>query len=153
MNARQTPAGLERMLGALLRIPFQAINARIVAALSDAGHPDLRPSHFSVFQHLDAVGTRVTTLAERAQMTKQAMGELVTDLERRGYMARIPDPSDRRAKLVVRTERGWEVETIARATVRTIEAEWEAEVGSSNMRQFRQTLEQIATRTSQDSSS
>lgn len=152
MNTPQSPAGLERMLGALLRIPFQAINSRIVAALSNAGHPDLRPSHFSVFQHLDAQGARVTTLAERAQMTKQAMGELVTDLERRGYVARIPDPSDRRAKLIVRTDRGWDVETIARATVRAVEAEWEAEVGSSRMRQFRQTLEQIATKESRDAS-
>ncbi len=132
------------MLGALLRIPFQAINARIVAELTRAGHPDLRPSHFSVFQHLDAEGTRVTTLADRAQMTKQAMGELVSDLERRGYVERVPDSTDRRAKLVVRTKRGWAVEATARATVRAVELEWEAEIGSQHMRQFRETLERIA---------
>ncbi|HEV2121921.1 MAG TPA: MarR family winged helix-turn-helix transcriptional regulator [Chloroflexota bacterium] len=140
----QSPDGLERMLGALLRVPFQAINARIAAELARAGINDLRPAHFSVFQHLDAEGTRTTTLAERAQMTKQAMGELVTDLERRDYVVRVPDPTDRRAKLVVRTERGWAVETIARATVRAVELEWETEVGSERMRQFRETLEQIA---------
>ncbi|HEV2108508.1 MAG TPA: hypothetical protein VGR16_09630, partial [Thermomicrobiales bacterium] len=59
-------------------------------------------------------------------------------------VVRVPDPTDRRAKLVVRTERGWAVETIARATVRAVELEWETEVGSERMRQFRETLEQIA---------
>ena len=73
-----------RMIGALLRIPFQAINARLEAELAAAGFADLRPAHFSVFQHLPADGARVTDLAERAQITKQSMGYLVDHLEERG---------------------------------------------------------------------
>jgi DNA-binding MarR family transcriptional regulator len=74
--------------------------------LAERGHGVLRPSHGAVFQYLDDTGMTVSVLAERAQMTKQAMAELVQHLETHGYVVRVPDPSDRRAKLVQPTERG-----------------------------------------------
>ena len=65
---------------------------------ADRGHPDVRPPHGSVLQYLDQAGTRVSELAARAQVTKQSMAELLLHLERHGYVERVPDPSDRRAK-------------------------------------------------------
>jgi DNA-binding MarR family transcriptional regulator len=134
---------LERMLGALLRIPFQAITARVAADLAAAGFTDLRPAYLAVFQHLDAEGSRLTDLAHRAQVTKQSMGALVDRLERWGYVERIPDPRDRRARIVRRTARGGTVERTARASIRALEDEWTQRVGAERMRQCRAVLEEI----------
>ena len=134
---------LERMLGALLRIPFQAITARVAVDLAAAGFDDLRPAYLAVFQHLDAEGSRLTDLAHRAQVTKQSMGALVDSLEQWGYVERIPDPRDGRARIVRRTERGWAVERTARASIRALEDEWTQRVGTERMRQCRAVLEEI----------
>lgn len=133
MNSK--PIVAERMLGALLRIPFQAINRRIQADLTEAGFDDLRPAHFSVFQHLPQNGARATVLAERAQMTKQSMGALLDHLQAGGYIERTPDPTDGRAQIVVRTERGWEVERSARESIRRLERDWGQRLGPERLSQ------------------
>ena len=134
----------ERMLGALLRIPFQAVTARVAADLAASGFADLRPAHLSVFQHLDPTGSRLTDLAARAQVTKQSMGALVDDLERWGYVERVADATDGRVRLIRRTERGWAVERAARASIRAFEEEWGRRIGPERMRQFRGVLEEFA---------
>src|SRR4029450_7786321 len=109
-------------LAAQMRETFVALNNLVIVRLAERGHSGGRPSHGAVFQYLDDTGTTVSVLAERAQMTKQAMAELVQHLETRGYVVRVPDPSDRRAKLVQPTERGHEVFKIAQELVPEIEA-------------------------------
>lgn len=94
-------------------------------------------------QFLDDDGTRVSALAERAHMTKQSMAELVHHLERLGYVERVPDPSDRRAKLVRATPRGKELYVIAREVVAEIEADWTRRLGKAKMRQLRRLLEEL----------
>ena len=130
-------------LGFLLREPVRLGNALIAERLAESGHPDLRPPHGNVFQFLDADGTRVSMLAERAAVTKQSMAELVAHLERHGYVERVPDPSDRRAKLVRATDRGAEVYEIARQVVAEMEREWTARVGKRRMRELRETLTEL----------
>ena len=117
-------AGQERPANTvlLLREAFIALNNLVVARLAERGHGVVRPAHGAVFQYLDDTGTTVSVLAERAQMTKQAMAELVRHLEDHGYVARVPDPADRRAKLVLPTDRGLEVFAIAQEGVPEIEA-------------------------------
>ena len=100
-------------LAVLMREAFVALNDLVITRLAERGHPEVRSAHGAVFQYLDDTGTTVSVLAERAQMTKQAMAELVLHLENHGYVTRTPDPGDRRAKLVVPTERGREVVAIA----------------------------------------
>src|ERR1044072_902838 len=92
-TARDTPENL----AVLLREAFRTLNDEAVARVT-ARHPALRAAHGVVFQYLDDAGTTVTVLAERAQMTKQSMGELVRHLEDHGYVEGTPDPSDGRAK-------------------------------------------------------
>lgn len=133
---------LAPMLGARLRVLFQAINDRIAADLAAAGFRDLRPAHFVVFQHLGP-SARATDLAGRAQMTKQSMGALVDDLERWGYVERVPDPADGRARIIRRTERGWAIDRIARAAVRDLDAEWAQQVGDDRMEVFRGVLTEL----------
>jgi DNA-binding MarR family transcriptional regulator len=93
--------------------------ARLDAGLREAGFPDLRAAHAAPFMVIDPEGTRASHLAARANMTKQAMGELVAYLVQRGYLESVPDPSDGRARLVRPTARGWEA---VDAGVRVIDA-------------------------------
>ena len=103
----------------------------------------MRPPHGNVFQFLDDAGTRVSVLAERAQITKQSMAELVAHLERHGYVERVPDPDDRRAKLVRATPSGSEIYAIAREFVAELEAEWAGRLGEPKMRRLRELLEEL----------
>jgi DNA-binding MarR family transcriptional regulator len=141
---KHEPVRMERMLGALLRIPFQAINARIARNLAAAGYTDLRPAQFSVFQHLPREGARLTDLAERAQMTKQSMGALVGHLEAGGYLERVPDPVDGRAQIIRRTDRGWAVERLARASIQALEEEWGQWLGKERLQHCRAFLSDLA---------
>jgi DNA-binding MarR family transcriptional regulator len=138
-SARRAPENL----AILLREPFRAGTARLHRRFAERGHPEIRPPHGNVMQYLDDAGTRVSVLAERAQMTKQSMAELVAHLERLGYVERVPDPSDRRAKLVRATPRGRQLYVIAREVVAEIEAEWTARLGKAKMRRLRELLEEL----------
>jgi DNA-binding MarR family transcriptional regulator len=117
MDGRERPSNL----ATLMREAFVALNDLVLARLAERGHAEVRPAHSAVFQYLDDTGTTVSTLAERAQMTKQAMAELVRHLEIHGYVVRVPDPGDRRAKLVRPTHRGREVFAIAQQLVPEVE--------------------------------
>lgn len=133
----------ERFIPALLRIPHRAAAARIYDALIAAGMTDLRPPHLPVFQHLDPEGDHLTALAEKAQMTKQSMGYLVDYLEEHGYVERVPDPADGRAKLIRFTSRGDALTEVARKSARETEAEWAALLGKERMAQVRGALEDL----------
>src|SRR5260221_11016568 len=111
-----------RMIGALLRIPREAALRQVLAGLAAAGFGDVRPAHFTVFQHMPPEGIRLTALADAALMTKQSMGYLVDDLEALGYVERVPDADDRRAKVVRLTTRGRPVEETGRAVLRQMGA-------------------------------
>jgi DNA-binding MarR family transcriptional regulator len=138
-SARRAPENL----AILLREPFRIGSERLHERLAERGHPDVRPPHGNVFQYLDDDGTRVSVLAQRAQITKQSMAELVAHLERHGYVERVPDPTDRRAKLVRATARGREVYGVAREFVRDMEAEWTERLGTEKMRQLRELLREL----------
>src|SRR6478609_11362724 len=114
---QQRPANL----AVLMREAFVTLNNLVLQRLAERGHGAVRPAHAAVFQYLDDTGTTVSVLADRAQMTKQAMAELVRHLEERGYLVRVPDPTDRRAKLVLPTDRGRDVIAVAQALVPEVE--------------------------------
>jgi DNA-binding MarR family transcriptional regulator len=101
-----------------------------------------------VFQHIAPEGSRLTDLAERAQITKQSMGYLVDYLEQRGYLERRPDPTDRRAALVCLTDRGWAQVHAALAIIHTVERDWTRALGKERMRQLRQLLTELGQITS-----
>jgi DNA-binding MarR family transcriptional regulator len=90
----------------LLGESFRALDRQLHDGMVAAGFGDVRPAHYAVFRFLKPEGSRVTELAEEARMTKQSMGDLVAHLERRGYVERLPDPRDGRARIVVWTEAG-----------------------------------------------
>ncbi|MDF2976412.1 MAG: putative MarR family transcriptional regulator [Actinomycetospora sp.] len=138
-------AGRERPhnLVVQLREAFTALNDLVVPRLVEHGFTDFRAAHGAVFQYLDDTGTTVSTLATRAQMTKQAMAELVAHLERSGYVVRVPDPDDRRAKRVLPTERGRDVIAVAQRLAPEIEERVERLLGPARLTALRADLEAI----------
>ena len=132
-----------RMIGALLRIPREAAITRVVEGLAAAGFGDVRPAHFTVFQHMPPEGVRLTALAEAALLTKQSMGYLVDDLEAHGYVERVPDATDRRAKVVRLTARGRAVDTTVRAVIQRVEADWAARLGEGEYRDLTRLLRKL----------
>jgi DNA-binding MarR family transcriptional regulator len=147
MSTRVPDSSIKRArpdnLGILLREPFRFASSRLHERFAERGHPEVRAPHGNVLQYLDAAGTRVSVLAERAQVTKQSMAELVAHLERHGYVERVPDPADRRAKLVRPTPRGGEIYEIAREFIIDMEAEWTAKLGDRKMRTLRELLKEL----------
>jgi DNA-binding MarR family transcriptional regulator len=127
----------------LLREAYLRLNDIVITRLAERGHDAVRPAHAAVFQFLDDAGTTVSVLAQRARMTKQGMAQLVHHLEEHGYVARSPDPADRRAKLVVPTDRGREVFTLARGLVPEIEDLVGGIIGTDRLEKMRTDLEAI----------
>ncbi|MFC5138853.1 MarR family winged helix-turn-helix transcriptional regulator [Actinomycetospora rhizophila] len=139
-DGRERPVNL----AVLMRDGFAALNGRVLARLAEEGHGAVRPAHSAVFEFLDETGTTVSALAERAQMTKQGMAELVRHLEDHGYVTREPDPDDRRAKLVMLTPVGREVVGIAQRLVPELEARVADLVGAERAQALREDLTVIA---------
>ena len=96
-----------------------------------------------MLQFLDDAGTRVSVLAERAHMTKQSMAQLVAHLETHGYVERVPDPADGRAKLVRATARGGEVFAIVRSSIAELDARLDERMGAAKVAQLRALLEEL----------
>ena len=93
-------------LGHVLTAVSRLFHERALAAVHDAGFTEVRASWIVLLRHIDADGVRSSVLADRLGVTRQAAGQLVTELAQRGYLERVPDPSDGRAKLVRMTDRG-----------------------------------------------
>jgi DNA-binding MarR family transcriptional regulator len=117
-----------------------ALIEAVTMALADGEEPVLRAAHTQVFESLDPEGTRLTTLAERAQMSHQAMGEMVDELVRHGYLERLPDPADRRARLIRPSARGRAVLGRAAGQLRLLHDRWDSELDGISVAQVVQAL-------------
>ncbi|MCE3549855.1 MarR family transcriptional regulator [Pseudonocardia sp. RS11V-5] len=126
--------------GLLLFLPYRALESRVFEGLAAAGFDDLTPAQARVFQRIAPDGSRPTELAEQAGITKQSAGFLVDQLERAGYVERVPDPADGRARLVRVAERGARSVEVSRGIVAEVEAEWTAHLGVRRMAQLRRIL-------------
>lgn len=127
----------------LLRIPFEALVTELHTRLAAKGYPDIPATHTIVFAHVDKQGIRLGELARRAQLTKQLVNYLVTALEERGYVERVPDPIDGRARIVRLTERGQQAAQVGSEIIASIEREWTTSPGSENMDNLRSLLERL----------
>lgn len=127
-------------IGRLCLRLYRAFNARAVTMLQARGHVALTLAHTALLIHLDVEGTRIVDLANRAGMSKQAMGRLVHDLEQVGYVRRAVDPSDRRATLVTFTPEGRGFLRDAAIVKRDIEAEYAVLLGDDGLAELRDQL-------------
>ncbi|MDE3135307.1 MAG: MarR family transcriptional regulator [Acidobacteriota bacterium] len=131
------------LIGALLRVPAQAIHRRIINELNAAGFEELRVPHMAVLQFPGPDGVRPGMLAERAGMSKQAMNQLLGSLEALGYLARSDVPGERRARIVRLTKRGRAAYAKIHEILHEIEREWVAELGPRDFARLKELLFRI----------
>ena len=127
---------------ALLGQAYSLLGFRIVDGVVGAGFPQ-KPKHSAVFAQIRIEGSRLTDLARGANITPQAMGELVDELEGLGYVTRRPDPTDRRAKLIVLTEKGRAAVEAGKQTITGLEDRITEVLGEKGHRTLRKLLSQL----------
>ena len=140
-DSPHTPHPPETLLS-LLDAATESVLAEFRRELEEAGYADIRPTHGCVFRFVRDDGMRPTELARLAGMTKQSVGELVDDLVDLGYVERIPDPEDRRAKLICLTDRGIEAQRVGFGLLADVEDRWAERFGATRMKQLRKLLEE-----------
>jgi DNA-binding MarR family transcriptional regulator len=132
-------------LARLLLEARRALATELDADLEERGFPDLRPGHAVLFLTIDRrSGSRLSDLAEQVRLTKQGMMLLVDDLESRGYVRRVPDPSDARAKLVRLTARGRRAAAECRRAVQGLEQRVRRQLGDRRYDTLREVLEELS---------
>ncbi len=121
------------------------LNEQAIEKLNNSrvGEQPLRPSHMALFPHLSLAGSRITVLAERMQISKQAVGQVVEELEQMGTVCRVPDPSDGRAKLVQFTKAGRNGMLEGLALLGRMEEELSSVVGPKRVKELGITLTKI----------
>ena len=133
------PAG-PPMIGALLRVPLEQVQRRMLQRLHEHGFDDLDAAHLPVFQYPGPQGARPSELAGRLRMSKQALNYLLGALERLGYLERQPHPDDQRSRRIHLTARGVATVPVIRAAVAEVEAEWTERLGRERFDALRAAL-------------
>ena len=128
------------LIGALLRMPWEAVQRRMLEQLHGHGFDDLDAAHLNVFQYPGPQGARPSDLAARLRISKQALSYLLGELERLGYVERRPDPEDGRSKRVALTPRGVAAIGVIREAVAEMESIWARQLGRKRFAQLRNLL-------------
>ena len=123
-----------------MRLAWQAVRDRIYEGVIAAGYTDLSRAHVLLFRWPTIDGLRPSELAARDQLSRQSINDLLSDLEKRGYLERTPDPTDGRARIVRLTERGWDLTQVISDMSFATEREWEKAIGEKRYSEFRDTL-------------
>lgn len=131
------------MIGALMRLPWEAVVERLHRALLENGFDDIEGPQLGVLLWPGPEGMRPSELAARMRITKQALNYLLGDLERRGYIERRPDPHDRRSRRIALTDRGRSLIPVIRSAVADTEREWAAALGEARFAQLRELLVEL----------
>src|SRR3954466_13943777 len=126
--AAEQPLG-PPLIGALLRVPWEAVQRHMLERLHERGFDDLDAAHLNVFQYPGPQGARPSELAARLRVSKQALNYLLGELERLEYLERRPDPDDLRSKRIALTSRGKAAIEVIREAVGETEARWADQLG------------------------
>jgi DNA-binding MarR family transcriptional regulator len=131
------------LIGALLRMPWEAVQAHMLARLHASGFDDFDAAYLTVFQYPGPQGSRPSELAARLRVSKQALNHLLGQLERLGYLERGPDPDDLRSKRIALTVRGTSVVEVMRDAVADLESVWARELGDDRFAELRTLLGEL----------
>jgi DNA-binding MarR family transcriptional regulator len=142
---RSARRATEPDLGVLATRLLFGLQSELFRRSAEAGFADLRPRHGAVTAHLAPGGLRQSELTRLAGRNKQTIGVLVDELEELGYVSRVPDPADRRAKLIMPTARGLRLMDLSDSIVADIEKRYAAQVGPEAYEQFVRTLSALTT--------
>jgi DNA-binding MarR family transcriptional regulator len=127
-------------IGALLRLAWSVFRTRMYDAVCAAGYDDLQPVHVALIRYPTIANARPGQLADHAGMSKQAVNDLLRQLEAKGYLGLAPDPLDARARRITLTPRGKKLEESVRAAAQDVAAEWARTVGPKRFAAVRETL-------------
>src|SRR5215217_4862963 len=142
---REHSAEEQIIFSQLLRRPYEALLMRLHTELDAAGYADSYPSWgTNIFHYLREGGLRLTELAERTHTTKQALRYTINQLEAAGYVERVPDPTDARAKIIRLTERGWKLRRVGDEIIASLEEECVRQLGEERMRQFEALMKDVS---------
>ncbi|HEX8345333.1 MAG TPA: MarR family transcriptional regulator [Actinoplanes sp.] len=130
-------------IGLLCFIVQRAMEDRVLADLAATGFDDITVAQARVLARVSSKGTRLTDLAEQARITKQTVTFMVDQLERAGYVRRVPDPTDARARLVTFADRGLAAQEVARQTEAVVQQEWTRHLGHRTTARLHQILTQL----------
>ena len=128
------------LIGALLRMPLETVRGRMLQRLHESGFDDIEAAHLVVLQYPGPQGKRPSDLAAELQISKQALNYLLGELERLGYLERVPDPDDGRSKRIAITPRGMAIIPVIREAVGEIEAAWAKQLGRKRFAELRNLL-------------
>ena len=128
------------LIGALLRMPWEAVQRHMLERLHERGFADFDAAYLNVFQYPGPQGARPSELAARLRISKQALNYLLGELERLGYLERRPDPDDLRSKRVALTPRGKSAIRVIREAVGEMETSWAQQLGPRRFAQLRNLL-------------
>lgn len=142
-STRRPQAASGLLIGALLRVPAQAIHRRLIRDLNAAGFDDLRLPHIAVLQYPGPDRVRPGELADRAGISKQAMNQLLRSLEALGYLRRTDDAAEGRARIVRFTARGRAAYAAIHDILRDVEAEWQSELGAGDFARLKALLRRV----------
>jgi DNA-binding MarR family transcriptional regulator len=131
------------LIGALLRMPWEAVQRRMLELLHERGFDDLDAAHLNVFQYPGPQGARPSELAAQLRISKQALNYLLGELERLGYLERRPDPDDLRSKRIVLTPLGTSAILVIRDAVAEMETAWSKRLGPKRFAQLRRLLVEL----------
>jgi len=140
---RDFEAAKRASTGQLLIRTARLFNERAVSRGRTVRGLDLRPAHTALFPHLSLEGIRMTALAQKVGVTKQAVGHIVAELEQAGVLCRVPDPSDGRAKLVRFTAAGYNALLVGFGVLQEVEDELAAELGEALMHRLNRDLAKL----------
>ena len=130
----------------LLEMAARLAEDEFFGRLHSLGFETVRPGHGCVFGHIEPEGSRLTDLAARAGYTKQTVGDVTSELEQMGYVERVPDPEDKRAKIIRLTARGRQAQKVGQGLIADVEAEWAERYGAKRVAALRELLEEIVSR-------
>ena len=136
----EEPAVGPPLIGALLRMPWEAVQRRMLERLHERGFDDVDTAHLNVFQYPGPDGARPSELAARLRISKQALNYLLGELERLGYLERRPDLDDLRSKRVALTQRGLAAIGVIREAVGEMETDWARALGAARFDELRALL-------------
>ena len=122
----------------------RTLSLAALQAVQEAGFPEVRESWLPLLQHLEEGGLRSTALAERIGVTKQAIHQMLKEVEKAGYCERVADPTDGRAQLIQLSALGWKAWKKGLKVMKALESELESELGASRLERLRRDLAMMA---------
>jgi DNA-binding MarR family transcriptional regulator len=145
LTPKRKPRDEGPLVGALLRLAYAELSARVLREAQAAGFRDVNPRHWAAFQllHDRPEGARPTEIAAAARVTKQSMAATLDQLVELGYVERVADPTDKRAQVLRATKRGVDAMRTARAIVRGVERDWARRLGAARFEAMRGALEEL----------